>query len=138
MRLTHILNEGLPKVDNSLMGLFLDNTNMLTQIHIFHILTKSYSEHVAIGEFYESLNGLNDKFIESLIGVGMDTKHDDYDSKLVVNYSRETLVSLVEDYRDKVTENIDKTSKSELAAVNDTIIDIQSSVDTLLYKLQLK
>ena len=42
--------------------------NFLNNIQVFHWQTQSYSEHEALGEYYESLTLLNDKFVESWQG----------------------------------------------------------------------
>ena len=42
--------------------------SFLNNIQVFHWQTQSYSEHEALGEYYESLTLLNDKFVESWQG----------------------------------------------------------------------
>ena len=42
--------------------------SFLNNIQVFHWQTQSYSEHQALGEYYESLTLLNDKFVESWQG----------------------------------------------------------------------
>lgn len=39
-----------------------------TQVHIFHLQTKSYSEHKALQKYYEEIDGLVDGVIESYQG----------------------------------------------------------------------
>ena len=39
-----------------------------TNTHLLHWKTKSYSEHVALGKFYEGLPELVDELAEALIG----------------------------------------------------------------------
>ena len=38
------------------------------QVHIFHLQTKSYAEHIALNEFYDGVLGLFDGLIESYQG----------------------------------------------------------------------
>jgi hypothetical protein len=38
------------------------------QIHLWHLQTKSYSEHVALGKYYDELLSLADQFIETFQG----------------------------------------------------------------------
>lgn len=40
----------------------------VTNTHILHWQTKSYAEHVALGEFYDSLSDLVDTLVESMQG----------------------------------------------------------------------
>lgn len=37
----------------------------LNQVKVFHWTTKSYSQHVALGGLYDSMDGLIDKFVET-------------------------------------------------------------------------
>ena len=39
-----------------------------TQVHIYHLQTKSYAEHVALGGYYDGIVGLVDGIIESYQG----------------------------------------------------------------------
>ena len=45
-----------------------------TQAHIYHLQTKSYAEHIAIGEFYESITDTIDSIAEMAIGLDIDVK----------------------------------------------------------------
>ena len=42
--------------------------SFLNNIQVYHWQTQSYSEHEALGEYYESLTLLNDKLVESWQG----------------------------------------------------------------------
>lgn len=42
--------------------------NAVTAGHIHHLGTDSYAQHVALGEFYEGIDDLADKFIEAYQG----------------------------------------------------------------------
>lgn len=39
-----------------------------TQVHIFHLQTKSYSEHKALQKYYEGIDGIVDGLVESFQG----------------------------------------------------------------------
>jgi len=39
-----------------------------TQMHIFHLQTQSYAEHMALGGFYDGLPGLIDSLVETVQG----------------------------------------------------------------------
>jgi hypothetical protein len=39
-----------------------------TQVHIFHLQTKSYAEHKALQKYYEDIDGIVDGIIESYQG----------------------------------------------------------------------
>lgn len=42
--------------------------NGVTAGHIHHLTTNSYAEHIALGDFYDGLDDLSDKFIEAYQG----------------------------------------------------------------------
>jgi hypothetical protein len=50
------------------MKLFSPLLKIQNQLRIYHWQTKSYAQHKAFGEAYESLNDLIDSFIESYLG----------------------------------------------------------------------
>lgn len=137
MNFRNQLNEALPKVNSNIIGLTLDSFNIITQTHIYHLLTKSYAEHIAIGEFYEGLQDLVDVLAENSIALNVDTKTTEYNSKIKFSYSKAALVQEIEAYRTNVTSFIASTDKPELTSINDAVIGIQKCIDVLLYKLQL-
>ena len=57
------------KTLNTKIDEFVSNTmSFLNNIQVYHWQTQSYSEHEALGEYYESLTLLNDKLVESWQG----------------------------------------------------------------------
>lgn len=40
-----------------------------TATHLLHLSTRSYAEHMALGDFYESLSDLTDKYAEVYMGL---------------------------------------------------------------------
>jgi len=43
-------------------------SNFYEQIHLLHLQTKSYAEHMALGGFYEFLGGFKDDVLEKIMG----------------------------------------------------------------------
>lgn len=41
------------------------------EAHAAHLATRSYAEHMALGEFYDGARGASDAIIEAMIGLGM-------------------------------------------------------------------
>lgn len=39
-----------------------------SQAHIFHLQTKSFARHMALGDFYDGIVGLADRFVEAYQG----------------------------------------------------------------------
>jgi hypothetical protein len=104
-----------------------------TQVHIFHLQTKSYAEHKALNEYYDSIVGLVDTLVESFQG-----KYDiinSYENYALNNYENtantikyfKALLKTVEDLRGSVKE--DSNLQNEI----DNIVTLITST---LYKLR--
>lgn len=126
-----------PELDDKVIDFVLTTLYFSTQTHIYHLLTKSYAEHVAIGEFYECLTGLADSIAEKSIGLGMNENPKDTPMTVTFSYTKGKLINDLSSYRSYVNSMLLDTNDSNIMSINDDIIDIQKAVDTLLYKLQL-
>jgi hypothetical protein len=104
-----------------------------TQVHIFHLQTKSYAEHKALNKYYDSIVGLVDTLVESFQG-----KYDiinSYENYALNNYENiantikyfKALLKTVEDLRGSVKE--DSNLQNEI----DNIVTLITST---LYKLR--
>ena len=104
-----------------------------TQVHIFHLQTKSYAEHKALNKYYDSIVGLVDTLVESFQG-----KYDiinSYENYALNNYENtantikyfKALLKTVEDLRSSVKE--DSNLQNEI----DNIVTLITST---LYKLR--
>ena len=104
-----------------------------TQVHIFHLQTKSYAEHKALNEYYDSIIGLVDTLVESFQG-----KYDiisGYENYNLIGYENtantikyfKALLKTVEDLRVSVKE--DSNLQNEI----DNIVTLITST---LYKLR--
>ena len=103
-----------------------------TQVHIFHLQTKSYSEHKALQGYYEGIDALVDGIIESYQGkydvvTGYNSiKTDDYkSSEQVIKYFK-SLDSMVEKNRKSVKESF----------LQNQIDTFQELIFSTLYKLR--
>ena len=90
-----------------------------TQVHIFHLQTKSYSEHKALQKYYEGIDGLVDGIIESYQGKydiikNYDSiKVEDYSSsEQVINYFK-SLDTMIEKARKNVKNHLFKTKLTQ-------------------------
>jgi hypothetical protein len=103
-----------------------------TQVHIFHLQTKTYSEHKALQNYYEGIDGLVDGIVESYQGkyeiiTGYKTiKTVDYKStEQIINYFKE------------LDENIEKNRKSvKESYIQNQIDTVQELIYSTLYKLR--
>jgi hypothetical protein len=103
-----------------------------TQVHIFHLQTKSYSEHKALQKYYEGIDALVDGIIESYQGkydvvTGYNSiKTEDYKSpEQVIKYFK-ALDSMVEKNRKSVKESY----------IQNQIDTVQELIFSTLYKLR--
>ena len=103
-----------------------------TQVHIFHLQTKSYSEHIALQGYYEGIDGLVDGLIESYQGKydiikNYDSiKPEDYKgSEQVINYFK-SLDTMIEKARKNVKESF----------IQNQIDTVQELIFSTLYKLK--
>jgi high-affinity Fe2+/Pb2+ permease len=103
-----------------------------TQVHIFHLQTKSYSEHKALQGYYEGIDALVDGVIESYQGKYdvltsyKSIKTEDYQSsEQVIKYFK-ALDTMVEKNRKSVKESY----------IQNQIDTIQELIYSTLYKLR--
>jgi hypothetical protein len=103
-----------------------------TQVHVFHLQTKSYSEHKALQGYYEGIDALVDGLIESYQGkYGIITNYKTYDmeqysnGKKIIAYFT-GLLKVIEENRDSVDDSY----------IQNQIDTIQELINSTLYKLK--
>ena len=103
-----------------------------TQVHIFHLQTKSYAEHNALQDYYEGIDGLVDELIESYQGeFGI---IENYKSFKVESYTdSEKVVSYFEMILNAVKEGRETIESTHLQNILDEVITL---VTKTMYKLK--
>jgi high-affinity Fe2+/Pb2+ permease len=103
-----------------------------TQVHIFHLQTKSYAEHKALQKYYEGIDALVDGLIESyqgkydVITQYNSVKNEDYKSnEQVIKYFK-TLDGMIEKNRKEVKESF----------IQNQIDTVQELINSTVYKLR--
>ena len=103
-----------------------------TQVHIFHLQTKSYSEHKALQGYYEGIDALVDGLIESyqgkydVITQYNSIKNEDYKSnEQVIKYFK-ALDMMIEKNRKGVKESF----------IQNQIDTVQELINSTVYKLR--
>ena len=130
------LNEEENKIETKSNSGFKNMVSVLlhsqTQVHIFHLQTKSFSEHKALQKYYEEIDGLVDGIIESYQGKyevikNYDSaKTEDYKSlDQVINYFK-SLDTMIEKVRKNVKESF----------IQNQIDTVQELIYSTLYKLR--
>ena len=70
--------------------------NSSPQVHIFHNQTQVYSEHQALGGFYEALQGEYDRAAEKYVSL-----YGSYDMKSLFNQANAKLQVVPSNYKDR-------------------------------------
>ena len=103
-----------------------------TQVHIFHLQTKSYAEHKALQKYYEGIDALVDGLIESyqgkydVITQYNSVKNEDYKSnEQVIKYFK-ALDSMIEKNRKEFKESF----------IQNQIDTVQELINSTVYKLR--
>ena len=94
------------KILNTKIDEFVSYTmSFLNNIQVFHWQTQSYAEHQALGEYYESLTDLNDKFVESWQGnQNTRLKFSEGPYSLQNYFSKEETKNMINDFKNQVTQ----------------------------------
>lgn len=103
-----------------------------TQVHVFHLQTKSYSEHKALQGYYEGIDALVDGIVESYQGkYGLITNYKSYDmeqysnGKKTIGYFME-LLKVIEENRESVEDSY----------IQNQIDTVQELINSTVYKLK--
>jgi DNA-binding ferritin-like protein len=100
-----------------------------TATHQLHLSSKSYAEHQALGEFYEALTDLTDKYAEVYMGLNKSiAKFPSYPTPTG------SPVELLEEFLDDIQEEFDEDdSKQSLLNI---LAEIEELTARTLYKLR--
>lgn len=103
-----------------------------TQVHVFHLQTKSYSEHKALQGYYEGIDALVDGIVESYQGkYGLITNYKSYDMEQYSN-GKKTIGYFME-----LLKVIDENRKSvEDSYIQNQIDTVQELINSTVYKLK--
>lgn len=103
-----------------------------TQVHVFHLQTKSYSEHKALQGYYEGIDALVDGIVESYQGkYGLITNYKSYDMDQYSN-GKKTIGYFME-----LLKVIDENRKSvEDSYIQNQIDTVQELINSTVYKLK--
>lgn len=106
-----------------------DSLALRTAVHLAHFSTQSYSQHMALGEYYEALTDLIDRYAETYMGLeGRVSKFPRADTPT------EAPVTLLEDYLDDIRAEMEEDEQSQ-ACLN-ILAEIEEQTARTLYKLK--
>jgi hypothetical protein len=107
----------------------VDSLAVRTAAHLLHLSSKSYAQHVALGDFYEALTGLTDKYAEVYMGVN------DQITKWPAPLKPEGgAVELIATYLELILEEQDEDSTSQ--ALTNILAEMEELTAQTLYKLR--
>lgn len=103
-----------------------------TQVHVFHLQTKSYAEHIALGTYYSDLVDLLDGLIESYQGrYGI---IENYESFKINSYTgKPQLETYLKAVSKKVQDTHGKVKETFIQNQLDTIDEL---INSTLYKIK--
>jgi hypothetical protein len=129
-------NVNVEKTEGNVNGSFVDIVSGIlhsrTQIHIYHLQTKSFAVHKALNDYYDGVVDLFDGLVESYQGkhgIIEDYKCDGYDNYTSVNSAIEYLQKL-----DKTIEGSRKSVKESF--IQNQIDTVQELIYSTIYKLK--
>lgn len=103
-----------------------------TQVHIFHLGTKSYAEHKALQGYYEGVDALTDGLVESYQGkYGLLTNYKSYKNQSYKNKNQVLkyftgLLNMIEEKRESVEDSY----------IQNQIDTVQELIYSTMYKLK--
>ena len=138
---TETLNEAVLDVPatntgNRLESIIPDMMNVISQIHIWHLLCPSGQKHMALGELYESLQDEVDELAEIYIAMGGAIGTVGY-FVADVKYSDMKVIEYLKGFVQTINEAIKNTTAAEQFSLNDELGDIQESIYHFIYKFNL-
>ena len=120
------------KVSGSFVDIVSGILHSRTQIHIYHLQTKSFAVHKALNDYYDGVVDLFDGLVESYQGkhgIVEDYKCDGYDNYTSVNSAIE--------YLHKLDKTIEGSRKSvEESFIQNQIDTVQELIYSTIYKLK--
>ena len=120
------------KVSGSFADIVSGILHSRTQIHIYHLQTKSFAVHKALNDYYDGVVDLFDGLVESYQGkhgIVEDYKCDGYDNYTSVNSAIE--------YLHKLDKTIEGSRKSvEESFIQNQIDTVQELIYSTIYKLK--
>lgn len=120
------------KVSGSFVDIVSGILHSRTQIHIYHLQTKSFAVHKALNDYYDGVVDLFDGLVESYQGkhgIVENYKCDGYDNYSSVNSAIEYLQKL-----DKTIEGSRKSIKESF--IQNQIDTVQELIYSTIYKLK--
>jgi DNA-binding ferritin-like protein len=102
-----------------------------TVTHMQHLATKSYAQHVALGEFYTSIIELADTYAEAYSGAYQQIPITAYSNDFSVTKDPEAYLQMIKRYVDAHRKDLPDDT-----ALQNIVDEIVGQIDSTLYKLR--
>lgn len=102
-----------------------------TAAHTLHLLSDSYAQHIALGEFYDALLDKTDEYAEVAMGI-----HGQFESIPFLRAPTDSPVALLEAYERLVNDQLDATDTTRDLSLNNILCELQGLTARTLYKLK--
>ena len=102
-----------------------------TITHMQHLATKSYAQHVALGEFYNAIIELADIYAEAYTGAYQQIPITAYSNDFSVTKDPEAYLQMIKRYVDAHRKDLPDDS-----ALQNIVDEIVGQIDSTLYKLR--
>ena len=103
----------------------------VNQTHVFHLQTKSFSEHKALNKYYDSIGDIVDTLAEAYQGKYGILKYKNV-SKIEQYESKEQVI----EYFDKILKIIEKTRPIKDSFIDNIVQEVETLIYSTLYKLK--
>ena len=102
-----------------------------TITHMQHLATKSYAQHVALGEYYNAIIELADTYAEAYTGAYQQIPITAYSNDFSVTKDPEAYLQMIKRYVDAHRKDLPDDS-----ALQNIVDEIVGQIDSTLYKLR--
>lgn len=102
-----------------------------TAAHLAHLTAKTYAHHMALGDFYDTLTELTDKYAE--VCMGLEGKQPVFPGVKALDYDNP--VELVEDYLEYVQSESKDAARGSQALLN-ILAELEELSAQTVYKLK--
>jgi DNA-binding ferritin-like protein len=125
-------------IEDKIVGFGVRTLNLVSQFHVYHWLTKNGTHHEALGKFYGDLQDSIDELIEqAFVKFNLDSIKSNTQTSIDFEYDLEKVKSMLDIYNGEIKTLIDNLQDSDNQHLIEELSDIQESLQTLQYKLQL-
>ena len=102
-----------------------------TVTHMQHLATKSYAQHIALGEFYNAIIELADTYAEAYSGAYEQIPITAYSNDFSVTKDPEAYLQMIKRYVD-----VHRKDLPDDTALQNIVDEIVGQIDSTLYKLR--